>query len=276
MPGPYFPDAAAEALRSPVFDSSAFLENEDGNVVEMLKYLIGNSGAGRVHVQAPEWRRSPGTDFWLMDMGTSEDDATGVTTAAGITQSFPTYGWILVSTNIASALTAAGDLLNVTTDPALRTFADLDTAADNLFSPAVFGSAAHAEFFRSIFGVYPTRLCAEFFAGFEVNNSNETETGWGFSTLAGMSQGIRIHSNGANFRLASGGNGDVGAAVDTAIHKWKLQIDSADTEWFMDGVSQGTVATVQDVWPMGFRAQVLTGNGNFNQLYVPLHIWYEE
>lgn len=50
MPGPYFPDPAAEALRDSAFDSSGFAENIDGNVLEILRYMIANpSGVPIMH-----------------------------------------------------------------------------------------------------------------------------------------------------------------------------------------------------------------------------------
>lgn len=46
MPGPFFPDPAAEAIRDPAFDTSAYSADIDGGVIELLKYLISNSGSG--------------------------------------------------------------------------------------------------------------------------------------------------------------------------------------------------------------------------------------
>lgn len=39
MPGPYFPDPAAEAIRDTSFDSSAFVGDPNGNIIEMIKGL---------------------------------------------------------------------------------------------------------------------------------------------------------------------------------------------------------------------------------------------
>lgn len=44
MPGPYFPDPAAEALRDPAFSSAGFSADQNGSALELLKYIIANSG----------------------------------------------------------------------------------------------------------------------------------------------------------------------------------------------------------------------------------------
>lgn len=52
MPGPYFPDPAAEALRDTAFDASGFSANIDGNVLEMLKYIAAaTAGEGRMSIK---------------------------------------------------------------------------------------------------------------------------------------------------------------------------------------------------------------------------------
>lgn len=45
MPGPYFPDPAAEAIRDPAFTESSSLDSA-GNVLERLAYLIANPPVG--------------------------------------------------------------------------------------------------------------------------------------------------------------------------------------------------------------------------------------
>lgn len=46
MAGPYFPDPAAEALRDTGFDATAFVADANGNVIELVKYLIANPAVG--------------------------------------------------------------------------------------------------------------------------------------------------------------------------------------------------------------------------------------
>lgn len=275
MPGPYFPDPAAEAIRDPAFSSSGYVEDENGGVLEMLKYLIANTG-GRVHVGPNLY--SPGTDWWVHGWA-----------AAAIQPVANEYGW----TGTAAAFAAGGagglgDFL-ATADPALSTAVfDADAAGDSIVSGTLLGGEAHLRMFESFMGVVPSRMCVEWWGEWEVSSNNEVGTGWGLSTTTGYTTGtdIHIYSNGANFMLHAGLNGggatDTGAAIDNDLHKFKIVVDrDADTiEWFIDDVSQGTLAlaaNVSDVWPLRWLDVVLASTGaNFHQTYGPWHLWYEE
>lgn len=279
MAGPYFPDPAAEALRDTAFDSTAFLANENGNALEMLRYLIENSGGGRVHVGAREWKYAVATDFWLISPNQGIDDAApGVATQQAIIGSLrDSVGWSLTS-GVVLNVTGTGDFLDLT-DPGTRDYFDLDASTEVVASPVVFGGRSHVLAVTALLGAAPTKLIAEFWMGFETN-ANDTAAGVGFNNIGGGAafgpNSILIHSDGANFVLKAGGNSDTGAAIDLVIHKWKIIVNKTaqNIEWFMDDVSQGTVtlADSQDVWPMCFQGRAAS---NFLQVYVPLHVWYE-
>lgn len=281
MPGPYFPDPAAEAIRDTGFSSAAFLADENGNALEMLRFLMDNQATTRIHVGGKYWLE-PATDFWLTTSNQGiEDVAVGVATQPAIIRTLNGFGWV-TSASLVLGVTPAADFLSEADIGQGNAYWDLDAASDQMCSPLVFGNISHLEVFRRVFGVVPTKLSAEWWAGYEVNTNNEPGSGVGFNTVQGAfaAAAIRIYSNGTNFVLDVGGTTDVGAAKDLAIHKWKIVINktTALVEWFMDGVSQGTVALAgsEDSWPMNWQARVVAAGGNFFQVYLPIHAWYEE
>jgi hypothetical protein len=76
-----------------------------------------------------------------------------------------------------------------------------------------------------------------------------------------------ISSDGTNFLIHSGADEDVSSiAVDNAYHWFRVQIDrsiSAVTDgvqWFIDGVSMGTIDRAADEFPAYFGLHSLTTN----------------
>lgn len=224
----------------------------------------------RAHLLSPqEWGYAVGTDFWLMP------SANGMLTA-GVGHELSDYGWTTTSLVLASG--SAGDFLSLT-DIGAGSIAT-NAASDLLLSPALFGGGVHAWAAGQILGFTPTRLNLECYAAFTAVAGNETATGFGFvedggSPIVADDALAMIISNGTNFILRSGAASDTGAAVDTSVHKWRITITSGGSvEWFIDGVSQGTIAIEADEWPVAFGlGQQAAGTNTLAMTIV--HIWYD-
>lgn len=173
------------------------------------------------------------------------------------------YGW--ATTSLVAVDGTAGDLLDAA--DVTPTHIATDATSDLLTSPRVFGSYNHALQASRFLGYMPTRMVMECYAAFTVNSA-DVETGTFFGMAAPSSTtyngagsvGSILANFGGLFRCASNSNGDSGSATDTAWHVWKVVFGPSDTEWFIDGVSQGTFATQTDAWPSSFRINTSTTN----------------
>ena len=231
--------------------------------------LIPGHRVNRVHVTRPSlWSRSAGTDFWLL----------GNASLAGIAvdELMTDYGWTLTSvTNTAGTL---ADLLS-SADVGTPNIMALDGLNDLILSPPIFGDYAHGLQAGQILGYTPSTLNLEVYANFSVNTAAEGDSGFGLSTGSGLTATNHIafiYSNGTLFTIrgtpGTGGYTDTGAAKDNAFHLFKIVATAGGTvEWFIDGVSQGTITLVADLFPTAFSACVTTTN-RVNIAWA--HIWY--
>lgn len=224
----------------------------------------------RVHVGPRDWDNGGATDYWLSAAGNANQVA-----AAGATNPGGLPGWFWTCTSIALGATAAGDLNSSgDNEPAvLRT----DASGDEIVSPICLGGYDNFQRAASILGYTPTKLVVEFFAAFGVASANETTTFIGLAIWNGTDAAAAggagcITSNGTNFHLTSDNGSDAGAAINTAFHKWKIQFDATNTEWFIDDVSQGTITTEGDIYPTSFHMRAATTN---RISLAWLHIYYE-
>jgi len=202
------------------------------------------------------WETSSGYEF-MADFG----NADLITVLSSTNNGLSGYGW--ATTSLVATDGTAGDLLSPT--DVTPTHILTDAASDTIFSPRIFGSYSHALQASRFMGYFPTRLVMECYAAFTVASANEAASFFGLITPSGTTAGANgsaacIFSDGTNF-VCSGDKGfDNGAAIDNAWHLWKVVVESSTTEWFIDGVSQGTYTTEQDVWPTSFKMIVSTTN----------------
>ncbi len=220
-------------------------------------------------VKAQDWNRSAGTDFWLL----SEAEYAGAASDDLITN----FGW--TTTSIALASPTGGDFLasaDVGTPNSLLFGADNDL----LQSPTIFGDYAHGLMAGQILGHLPTRLIVEVYAAFTTNSANETRTGFGLTEAGGTSGTANdamawIHTDGSNFTIRSAADSDAGDTDDANFHQFRIVVSTgtADAiEWFIDGTSQGTMDSQEDLWPCSFGGFSSTTN-RISLAFA--HIWYE-
>lgn len=233
---------------------------------------------GRFHVmKAAEWNRAVGTDYWMIPATNDE-----LTAAATNYEILSNADW--TTTSLTHGAGSAGDLLaaiggDVAAGPVWVT----NAASDELLSPAIFGSAEHATIAAAFLGYAPTKLSLEWLASFSVATSAETASALGFTTgsiITATNQVLAIYSDGTNFKYrTTGTTSTAGAAVDNAVHKWKITLDKTLGKAFayMDGAIIGAaagLALVNDLFPcsIGF-GNVAAGN---NRIQAGIaHVWYE-
>jgi len=202
----------------------------------------------RAHLLAgQDWADGVGTDFWLFT-----GDGEQLTSGAG--DLLESHGW--TTTNLAVAVPTGADFLAVAGigTPNAFVFGD-DT--DLLQSPEVFGDYIHGVMSQAFLGRMPTKMVMETFAAFTANAADEDRTGFGL-VEAGGAAGVAadhmawIYTDNTNFILLSGADSDAGAAVDAAYHLFRIEITLGTVdkvEWFIDGVSQGTMDLQENLWP---------------------------
>lgn len=217
---------------------------------------------GRAHVDAARWHLTGGTHY-------SHKFASTTATA----------GWTFTGTP--SALTGGTGDFNSAADitPIGLNIGTVASAQSIRFQTLLFGSYAHRAIATDILGYEPTKLCFKVWAGFSINTANEPHTGFGFVTavaaITADNQKVAwIHSDGTNFTFRENGNTDAGAAKDTSYHEYIVKIDATNMEWFIDGVSQGTLSTPVDVFPVSWQANGAAARTNAVQIS-NLLVWYE-
>ncbi len=223
----------------------------------------------RIHT-GPQFQGHASSDFWVVATQSNAVAAASATNPEGLSG----WGWTTTALNVTQP--TSGDFLSAAdSTPATITFG---ASADALSSARIFGDYAHGLVAKAILGYMPTRLCLEAYLQWPTATANENGSFFGFagigttdSTVAGSVASIM--SDGTNFRLKTGSAGnDAGAAIDNSFHVWKIAIDATNTEWFIDGTSQGTVTTVTDQFPIALRGIVTTTN---RMELAWAHIWYE-
>ena len=228
----------------------------------------------RHHILRPSlWTRSAGTDYW----------ANFGPTFAGIAadELLTNYGWTLTTPPTYTQGSLA-DLLS-SADVGTPNIAAVDTAGDYFTGPQVFGDYEHGLLAGQFLGYMPTKLCFEAYGNFAATGGNETVSGFGLCTgdsLTATNHVAFIYSNSANFCIrGTPGTGtyvDVGAAADASYHHWRIVAKATGTvDWYIDGVLQGSITLVTDLFPTGVSGSVLAATGvNFFNLGW-LRVWYE-
>jgi len=224
----------------------------------------------REHVLTPQaWAIAVGTDFWL-------GGATSGMLTAGNAHELADYGW--TTTALSFVVDTGGDLLS-SADPGNGAELTFDAGSDLLLSPSIFGSYAHGLAASKILGFMPTRLNLEIWGRFLATGGAETTSGFGFSNGSGLVEANHlayIHiPTGANFAIRSAAASDAGSAKDTNQHLFRITATAGGSvEWFIDDVSQGTIALVADTFPVAFSGSVVAAGSNGLSIGW-VHIYYD-
>lgn len=231
--------------------------------------LVSHVREAASHVRDPRlWGVSPGMHYWA-HFGDGElwDSASAYSIGT-------VAGWGFSGADIGTSPTSSGDFISAADDagPYLR----LTASGQYMYSPSVFGSYRHALNASRFNGdVMPTKLSFECYARFATASANESTSGFGFSIGQGTPDTLHvayIRSNGSNFQIRGSHDSDAGPAIDTNYHLWKAEAQSTGIEWWVDGVSQGTMTVdPTDMWPVAFSTYVSTTN---RVEIAWAHVWY--
>lgn len=209
-----------------------------------------------------DWSDAVGTDYWLMP---------GAAVAGATTFLNSSRGWTTTALSITEG--AAADAMTYA-DRGTPRFVSFGASGDLIASPIIFGDYAGARNAAMLMGRsdLPRYLVTDVYGAFTTNSANENTSGFGLIEDGGAittaaDQLAVIVSDGTNFICRSGADSDAGSVVDTAYHWWRIVIDAQKTggvtdavEWFIDGVSQGTLDLETDEFPALFSAHSLTTN----------------
>ncbi len=228
--------------------------------------------ARRVHALHPyDWAEAAATDYWA-----NFGNVVGL--PGNAIGDLDLYGWTTggFSHTVGSL---AGFLTS--SDAGTTGGVNFDATSDHLRSPFIFGDFAHGELVAGLLGHAPTTLNMECFARFAANN-NEQETGFGFveagSAVPFVKAGLMalITSDGTNFSLEGAGDLDAGSTDNLNPHLFKITVGAGTTdaiEWFIDGVSQGTMDSQANLWPVAWGASTASAGAN-DPVVSWVHIWY--
>ncbi len=235
--------------------------------------LVDGRTVMRHHVHGADWDDDYGTDY---HMAPSAAEISGT----GQREDLSDVGW--TTTGLAGQYVpgVSADFITEGTLGVPNHYVT-NAASDTLQSPDLFGDWVHAQQSGQLLGFIPTTLTMAAWLAFSVASNNETAVGIGFSDAGGsiLTAGDAIaviHSNGTNFICRSSADSDVGAAIDTNWHLWKIVLSMGTTdaiEWFIDGTSQGTLDLRTGVFPASWGAGVGVGLSN-RVLIGPAHISY--
>jgi len=237
----------------------------------MTNMIIPGSVTRDIVTDPRDWLNASATDFKVA-WGGAAAAIVGGATGDELTD----WGW--AQTGVAIAPAFGGDFLSPT-DPGTPNRLQLLTASDTILSPAKFGDHWGAAVAAEILGYQPTMLIVDQVAQFATASNAEPATSFGLfedgatDAITTATQVAVIASDGTNFVLRNAAGSDVGAAVDTSFHDWRIQITASGMEWFIDGTSQGSIALVTDEWPARWGAGIEAAGSN--GLHVgSLHIRY--
>lgn len=249
-----------------VANSIAELDPSGAQPGQVLKVNSASDGYDFGGVDVPVGPTKWGTEIgvkYVVVFGDSD-----MTTAAQV-NTLGEAGW--TTSGVVVAVTGPSSDFLSDSDAGPSTFAILDSPGDRIHSPVMFGDYGHACAVQGLLGAFPTKLKLACLARFLVASNNEEDTCIGFFNGTGTTdQEITIHSDGTNFRLRMEGTGteDAGAAIDTNWHLFEIHVSENLTEWFIDGVSQGSIAEdADDQWPMCFAAEITPSTGA-NDIYI--------
>ena len=228
----------------------------------------------RVHVGPRDFDNGGATDYWI-----NFQDSANQVAAASATNPGGLSGWFHTTTSLVATAGTAGDLNSGTdyTPSHILT----NAAADVYQTARIFGGFDQFQRVSTVLGYLPTKLILEFVAAFTVASANETTSFIGLcapavtdAAAAGGGGAVRSGGTASTFFLTSDAGSDAGANIDTAWHRWRIEITSAACEWFIDGTSQGTIALEADEFPVSFEAGVVAAGAN-DIAIGNVHCWYE-
>lgn len=228
-------------------------------------YKIRAASLMRTDAMPRDWADGVYSDYWLYAGSADPVTASGATNLSGL----DSFGWTTTSVVFTNTVTA--DFLSSADDTPPNYNAN--ASGDLIRSPLVLGDYAHANAVSAKLGFTPTRLIVEFYGALSTRTADESATYIGLDNASAVV--MAVYSDSANFVLNNGSATEVGAAIDSLYHLFRLELDSTTglCTWFIDGASQGTLAIIQDVWPAAFAAVASTTN-RWNVNFV--HVWYEE
>lgn len=273
---------AANALGASELATDAVTEIVAGNWNGLATSFVtaGSMGVAsrRRHVGPRDFDNAAATDYWI----NFTSDANQVA-AAGATTPYGLSGWGFVTTSLVATAGTAGDF-NSSSDHTPSHILT-DASADAFVTPRMFGGYDQFQRVSTVLGYVPTKLCYEVYAAFTVASANETASFFGFvapattdAAAAGGGPCIRSGGTASTFFLTSDNGSDAGANIDTAWHRWRVDCDATNAEWFTDiatpgtMASHGTIAIEADIWPLAWKMIVTTTN----RIGISwLHIWYE-
>ena len=228
----------------------------------------------RVHVLHPhDWAEAAATDYWA-NFGST------VGVPGNAIGDLDLYGW--TTGGFSHTIGTLAGMLDAA-DPGTTGGVNFDAVSDHLRSPFIFGDYAHGQLVAGLLGHDPTRLVMECYARFAAN-ANEEETGFGFveagSAVPFVKAGLMalVTSDGTNFSLEGAGDLDAGSADNLNPHLFRIAVDTGTTdaiEWFIDGVSQGTMDSQANLWPVAWGASTKAASGTNNPVISWVHIFYE-
>lgn len=232
----------------------------------------------RVHVGPYDLSNAAATDYWWNFGDTANQTAAASATNPG---GFP--GWLMTATSLVPTAGTAGDFdswADFTPSHSLT-----NAAADAFVTPRLFGGADQFQRVSEVLGYRPTILRLEGVWAFTVASANETASYVGFcapattdAAAAGAGPCIRSGGTASTFFLTSDNGSDGGGNIDTLFHRWRIDIDATNANWYDDiavpgtlGASRGTIATEADIWPLSLKYI----NTTTNRLGVSwLHVGY--
>ena len=219
-----------------------------------MSYLVNR----RVHITDTNWSNNFGTDYWFF-----------VNSGSSVTAP---SGWTMTALSLTASGLVGDFHSSADIDPYFISFG---ASGDLMQSPIIFGGYDWQQAQKSILGYAPTKLCVEVHAQYTVHTANEPTSCFGFVKGAASTAAnavATIYTNGTNFFLTDGTTSDQGTIDDGLWHIFKIVVDGTNTEWFIDGVSQGTITTETDEWPVAFGAHSFTTN-RLGISYI--HVWAE-
>lgn len=227
-----------------------------------------------------DWAFSLGYEYWFVPghadiaavMSSSNDGLSG-------------FGWaqsVAASGVITTTVGTAGDFLSSSDmTPNHVTGNGNATGPATLKSPPIFGGYEGSLIASRFLGYFPTKLNAEWWGKLAATGHSGDASYFGFALTSstnsdiGTSAVIRSGLTGSTWVLRKAGiSSDNGNATDTSWHKFRIQVDATNTEWWIDDTSQGTITTIADQWPCSFI--LLNGDVATNGTLAlgALRIWY--
>ena len=220
----------------------------------------------RVRVGPYEFANADATDYAINFDGNANQVA-----AASATNPYGLSGWGFTTTSLVATPGTTGDF-NSSSD-FTPTHILTDASGDTFITPRIFGGYEQFQRAADVLGYLPTKLRLDAYAAFTVASAAETTSFFGFvapavtdASAAGGGAAIRSNGTASTFFLTSDNGSDAGGNIDTAWHRWRIDVGSATTEWFDDIAaagtlaSRGTISTENDIWPLSFKLIVGTTN----------------